>query len=273
MKTIGTCLNSVLPTLGPDDELILVDNASQDGTDKYLQNFSENRAIGNQESAIKVTLNQENYGFSKGCNIGILQSSGKAIILLNPDTQVWPGWIEGLLAPFKDPKVAAIGPLSDNVCGDQFIGHYLPQEQVTTPDAIAAIVNTVSFPAADRQPPTASTKLLIGFCLALKREVLNQFGLLEETCSLGADDLEISWRLRSLGYRLVVGQYTFVAHKCGASFESVGQNRKIESISQSDRALIRKLINYYGTTRLPTSGELWGSDIFAAAFASDRTAI
>ena len=267
MKTIETCLNSVLPTLGPDDELILVDNASQDGTDKYLQNLPANRAIGNQKSAIKLILNNDNCGFSKGCNIGILQSSGETTILLNPDTQVWPGWIEGLIAPFADLEVAAVGPLSDNVCGDQSIGHYLRPDQITSPDAIAAIVNP-ALSAANGQPPTANTKLLIGFCVALKRVMLDKFGLLEEACFLGADDLEISWRLGALGYRLVVAKGTFVAHSCGASFESI-QDQKIESVSISDRALTQKLANYYGAASLPSSGALWGSDIFEAAFASE----
>ncbi len=265
IKTIETCLSSVLPTLSPDDELILVDNASQDGTQDYLQSFP-NQAIGIQNSTIKIILNNENFGFSKGCNIGILQSSGEAIILLNPDTQVWPGWIEALLAPLGDPRVAAVGPLSDNVCGDQFVGLYLPPEMLKSREEISIAVRSDKS-ASSNLKSAISTKLLIGFCLALKRQVLHRFGLLEEACFLGADDLEISWRLRTLGFQLVFTTTTFVAHSCGASFESLEKDQKIGSVSLSDRALIRKLAKYYRTATLPSSRALWGSDIFTAALA------
>ncbi len=261
MKTIETCLNSILPTLGPEDELILVDNASQDGTDKYLEAFPSNQAIGIQKSAIQMILNAENYGFSKGCNIGMLASRGETIILLNPDTEVWPGWIEGLLLPLSDPTVGAVGPLSDNVCGDQFIGLHLPPERLTSRKEIAYLIRS--------QPSVSSTqlstKLLIGFCLALKRKVLDQFGLLEEKCYVGADDLEISWRLRTLRYRLMVAKHVFVAHACGASFETAGSERKGELVAFSDAGLVDKLANYYASRNLPTSAMLWDNNIFESA--------
>ena len=122
----------------------------------------------------------------------MLASKGQYIILLNPDTEVWPGWLEGLLAPFQDEPVGAAGPLWDNVCGDQFVGLYIPREKMTTPDAAAELIGALTSQHpndANRQPPIPYGKLLICFCLALRRNVLNTFGLLEEGCVLGANQI------------------------------------------------------------------------------------
>jgi GT2 family glycosyltransferase len=258
MRTIKTCLNSALPTLGADDELILVDNASNDGTEHWLKCFVQGSADGH--SAIEMVINESNTGFSRGCNLGVLASHGEYIIMLNPDTRVYPGWIEGLLEPFKDERVAATGPLSDNVCGEQFAGLYLPPGQMASREATARAVN-----GDNRQPATTNTKLLIGFCLAVRRSVLDQFGLLEERCYLGADDLEISWRLRALGYKLAVAKSVFVGHDCGGSFGTISSEAKRNAVSESDCALIEKLKNYYGTSKIPTSIQLWNNPIFDEA--------
>lgn len=264
MKTIERCLNSVLPTLGSNDELILVDNASQDGTPEYLEALADRRSKLTEEN-IKVIQSEENTGFSRGCNIGMLASKGEHIVLLNPDTEVWPGWIEGLLAPFQNPRVGATGPLSDNVCGAQFAGLHVPSKGMISKETLAHYVN--SCPKSQPAAPSSqlSTKLLIGFCLVLRRDLLDSFGLLEEACFLGADDLEISWRLRTLGFRLEIATGTFVAHECGGSFGTISSEEKASRVSASDASLFRKLREYYESEDLPSSRQLWGSDIFLGA--------
>jgi GT2 family glycosyltransferase len=266
MKTIQTCLNSVLPTLGVDDELILVDNASQDGTPEYLRQIADVLRVSDGKFRLEVILNSENTGFSRGCNIGILASHGEHVILLNPDTQVYSGWLEGLIEAFKDEKVAAAGPLSDNVCGEQFAGLHLRPELMTGRDQIVSALHAGQ--SSDRQPRNRGmeTKLLIGFCLALRRDVLDEFGLLEERCYLGADDLEISWRLRALGYKLAIAKTVFVAHECGGSFGTITSEAKRSAVSGSDAALIEKVTNYYGASKIPTSTQLWNNSIFDEAF-------
>jgi len=51
---------------------------------------------------------------------------------------------------------------------------------------------------------SAAVKALMGFCLAIRRDVLDKHGLLCEETELGADDLELSWRLRELGGQLKI---------------------------------------------------------------------
>jgi cellulose synthase/poly-beta-1,6-N-acetylglucosamine synthase-like glycosyltransferase len=70
-STIGACLHSVLMTLNEGDEVIVVDNASHDDTVRIVEGFLT------QTSRLKLIQCQKNTGFSKGCNIGLLESKGR----------------------------------------------------------------------------------------------------------------------------------------------------------------------------------------------------
>lgn len=248
--TIQDCLGSVLPTLSHDDELIVVDNASSDGTLTCLEAF---RA----EPRVKVIESDTNTGFSRGVNIGLLASAGRFAVLLNPDTRVWPGWLESLSMCLSNPAIGAVAPVSDNVAGDQFVGKYLPQ---WTPETDVEQVHR-SIAATPHQ--AVSTRLLIGCCLMLNREILDRFGLLEEACFLGADDLELSWRYRELGLELAVVTNLFIHHQRGASFASVASEQRKRTIRQSDEGLIKKLVAYYEV--MPSSMDVWRSSILQEA--------
>ena len=103
------------------------------------------------------------------------------------------------------------------------------------------------------------TKLLMGFCLALPRKVLDEVGLLDEDLFLGSEDLEISWRLRQKGYKLLIAADTFIYHEGQVSFKS----QKVRpSTKESDRNLYKKLVAHYGEGNVPHPMELWGVDYF-----------
>ncbi len=123
-STIEACLQSVLATLGPHDELIVVDNDSTDGTKQWLTDF-------NHSNRMTVVLSERNLGFSAACNRGALLTKGQYITFLNPDTEVNPGWLQGLAARFIDPEVSAVGPVCDHVAGFQFIGFHLDPNNQT----------------------------------------------------------------------------------------------------------------------------------------------
>jgi GT2 family glycosyltransferase len=102
----------------------------------------------------------------------------------------------------------------------------------------------------------------------MQRELLDRHGLLCEETALGADDLELSWRLKQLGYQLRIVPSVFVRHVCGASFATVPSIETRKKVRRSDRALVRRMRAYYGERDLPSSQELFGCDIFAEALAT-----
>ena len=79
-KDIKKCIDSILEkTTGINYEIVLVDNSSQDNTRQIV------KTIINEHSNIKL-IKTENRGFNAGNNIGIRNSTGEFIALLNPDT-------------------------------------------------------------------------------------------------------------------------------------------------------------------------------------------
>src|SRR5205807_9954312 len=64
---------------------------------------------------VEVIHNRSNVGFPAGCNQGIAQARGAFVVLLNNDTVVTPGWLDGLLAWIVQgwPKVGLVGPVTN----------------------------------------------------------------------------------------------------------------------------------------------------------------
>jgi GT2 family glycosyltransferase/trans-aconitate methyltransferase len=253
MTTLPACLGTVLATLGPDDELFLIDNASTDGTVAHL------RALEGTDPRLHIVCNSANLGYSAGANIGLRAARHEFVTLLNPDTLVYPGWLTRMQAHFQDETVGAVGPVSNYVAGRQFVGFHLPPDEPSPPrEEPAALV------AERNRGQAIETKLLIGFCLMLRRSVLERVGYLDESLFLGSDDLELSWRLRLAGYRLLIATEVYVDHKGGISFGALPSPTRQRLLDESTRALARKLEVHYRRGAVPTSVELWGIDIFPA---------
>jgi len=103
LKLTQACLHSILEnTHCPDYRVIVVDNASSDGTAQYLRELESEK--------VSVIHNSENLGFGEACNAGAQAASAKYLVFLNNDTQVEPGWLESLVEfAEKTPTVGAVG--------------------------------------------------------------------------------------------------------------------------------------------------------------------
>lgn len=252
-STIESCLRSLSSVLNRFDEILVVDNNSADGTCGAVEQFTVN------EPRCRLFQNPQNIGFSRAVNQGFLSSRGDILVSLNPDTVVYDGFIEAFVRVLANLQIGAVGPVSDYAGSLQAIQHYMHGGQgIGTQDLHRFL--SQNYPRR-----VDATKLLIGFCIAFRRAVLDQVGLLDENLLLGADDLEISWRLRELGYQLAIAADTFVHHKGSVSFSTVTSGERERLIAASDRALVQKLSRYYGVASLPSSSELFDSEIFAGA--------
>jgi GT2 family glycosyltransferase len=101
-RHVRDCLESIQRTArGIDHEVIVVDNASQDGTPDILRNEFPN---------VRLIANPENLGFARSNNQGIAQSRGRYILLLNPDTLVLPKTLATLLKEMnQSPETGLLG--------------------------------------------------------------------------------------------------------------------------------------------------------------------
>ncbi|MBI1332726.1 MAG: glycosyltransferase [Armatimonadetes bacterium] len=245
-STIAPCLASLLATIGDQDEIIVVDNASGDDTCGIVLNFA------NRDPRVQLIRSPSNLGFAKGSNLGLSKSKGEYLALVNPDVVVTDGWLGALQKRLDLDGVGLAGPLSDNIAGDQFVGHYVRGTNLTT----ASLSDICRENLAGS---TLWTKLLIGLCVMAKRSLLDQIGLLDEDLFLGSDDLELSWRIRTHGLRLAVAMDAFVHHKGGVSFASQPKDLTKQLVFESTECLLSKIRETYGW--VPSSVDIWGVDI------------
>src|ERR1700722_20315202 len=104
-SVLKTCLESVLQQDYADREIVIVDNASSDGTRAVLQEFErkcgrehEQKSGGKFETRLRVIYNDTNRGFSGGQNQAIAQARGDWLCSLNPDVILAPDFLSTLLA-------------------------------------------------------------------------------------------------------------------------------------------------------------------------------
>ncbi|WP_233357006.1 glycosyltransferase, partial [Vibrio cholerae] len=91
-------------------EVIIVDNASTDGSIDYLENFCSRR-----DNYLFIS-NEKNLGFAKGNNVGLEKATGDILVVLNNDTYVGPYWLEGLVGALeKNPELGIVGPVTNNI--------------------------------------------------------------------------------------------------------------------------------------------------------------
>lgn len=247
VQDIQPCIQSIRSNTGVSHEIIIVDNNSTDGTHQYLNTLKD----------VNVILNSKNNGFSCATNQGIKVSSGQYVIFLNPDTVVTRDWAQRMMSHFKE-GVGAVGPVSNYVAGLQKVEFYRKEPVIGEID-----INTLAEKLYQwNKGKEVETKLLIGFCLMIKKDVIANIGMLDEDLFLGSDDLEYSWRLRNNGYSLVVATDTFIYHKGQSSFKSEPDQKMTQFTQESQDVLYAKLETHYGKGHVPSSSELWGMDWF-----------
>ncbi|WP_457570372.1 glycosyltransferase [Desulfurobacterium sp.] len=254
-RYIKGCLESLLKVLGPDDEIIVIDNNSSDDTVNIVNSVKRSSFV-----PIKLIVSKENLGYSKGINEGIKQASKDYFVFVNPDTLVTKGMFEDLLKALEEKDVGAVGPVSCNVSYTQHYSFYAPileylfsgKELLENREVVAAFLKALF------NDEVFDTRLLIGLCMAVKREVVERCGGLDEKLFLGMDDFEFSWRLREKGYKLKIVPSAFVYHYGHASFNTLPEGEGNKYQRDAVKNLWEKLIDYYGFGNVPCIEDMWG---------------
>jgi glycosyltransferase involved in cell wall biosynthesis/Flp pilus assembly protein TadD len=214
------CLDSVLEHTRRPYELILVDNGSTDGTPGMLERFR--RESGPERVAI--TRNATNRGFAAGCNQGLAKARGDYLVFLNNDTVVTPGWLDRLvICSLADwPNVGMVGPVSN---------YAPPPQQVTgvrgQGPGVRGEMDRINEFAARREREFAGSALVVerltGFCLLVRREVVQQIGNFDESYGLGFfEDDDLCVRAGQAGFRLLVAQDVYIHHYGSRTVQSLG---------------------------------------------------
>lgn len=223
------CIESILKNTPKGSyELVLVDNASSDGTAAYFE------ALHSQYDHVTLCLNQHNKGYAGGNNDGMRLAKGAYIVLLNNDTLVPPEWLDRLLGLLKtNENIGLAGPVTNSAGNEQRI-EISGLNESNFEQHIA--------PYLERQRGQWFTTERLGFyCVAMKRAVMERVGFLDERFGLGMfEDDDYCIRVRNAGYALAVIEDCFVYHKGSVSFGklSVASYREL---FEKNRALITRL--------------------------------
>ena len=161
------------------------------------------------KSGIKVIKNKENLGFALGNNKGIAEAKGDYVVLMNNDVVVTPGWLKRLVKVAKrKPQVGIVGPMSNYVSGPQLV-----KEVTYKKTSLSGLSKFSKAFARKHAGQTMPYWRVVGFCMLIKREVIDKIGGLDGRFGLGNfEDDDFSLRAALAGFESWIVKDCFVHH-------------------------------------------------------------
>jgi GT2 family glycosyltransferase len=199
------CLASILEnTAYPNYELIVVDNASTDGTAAELTRLTRD------VPHVRAILNDHNAGFGPGNNRGLAAATGDLLVLLNNDTVVPPGWLTRLGRHLEDPALGLIGPATNRTCNEA--QHDIPYQ---TYGEYLAVARTQGERHEGARYPI---RMPMFFCVAFRRDTYERLGPLDERYEVGMfEDEDYALRAKEAGLETAWTPEVYVHHAYHAS--------------------------------------------------------
>jgi GT2 family glycosyltransferase len=184
---------SLLTSTSLPISVIIVDNASSDGTKEYLKTLKDTESC-----KFRLIFNDKNKGFITGANQGLAVSDAPYVCFANNDLIFGKGWLDEILSIFnKYGQLGILNPSSNSLGVDRNI-------------------DISRFSGRFIEMPFCS-----GFCMVIKREVLNRLGgFSEEYAPMFFEDSDLSMRAIKAGYLIGNAKGSYVWHKEHGSFRN-----------------------------------------------------
>lgn len=210
-RWLERCLASLFAQRDASFEVILVDNASTDGSGGWAaEHFPR----------VRLVSSETNVGFAAGTNLGIRAAQGEAIATLNTDTYVESDYLAQLSAPLSDARVGACAPLMLNM------------EQPERVDAAGIVVDRFGFAwnrgAGELAEQYRTGGAVYGACAGAalyRRAMLEQVGGFDDDYFGFYEDADLAWRARRFGWHTVFVPTARVYHAHGASFGKISPRK------------------------------------------------
>lgn len=201
LKHLERCLPSLLDQDHSSYEIVVVDNASNDGSGEYVQSLQPNHPH------LRLITNDENLGYAGANNVGFANTTSEVVVVLNPDTKAQPNWLSELTRAFDDPEIglatSKIVMMDDhnrlNTCGNDM-------------SVLSLVVcRGLGQPATSFDEP-ADVAAVSGAAFAIRHSVLEKIGPFDPSFFTYYEDTDLSLRARLAGYRCVYVPTSVVAH-------------------------------------------------------------
>lgn len=239
-QLLKQCLDSLIATGLSENEIILVDNGSSDGTSEMVKNY---------ENLILVK-NKKNLGVAKARNQGVKKAKGKFIIFLDDDTLIKKAKFSEIMDFMKkDSNVAIVGPKILYPDGK------IQESARKFPTPLAVLWRGTflarAFPNAhfykdyiladfDHRMPK-EVDWVMGACQVIRRETFDKIGFLDERYFFGYEDIDFCFRAKKAGFKVIYYPFAEIIHYYRRkSARSVLNRAKFEHLKSIARFFSRK---------------------------------
>ena len=203
-------------------EILLVDNASSDGSIEALEGYFKEES---ENELIHIIKNTENLGFAKANNIGMRMAKGEYILLLNSDTEVEDDCLEQCIEQMEQNK--NLGALGCKVVLPNGTLDHACKRGFPTPKA-----SLYYFLKWDKKDPmkygqydalhlgedeVGEVDALMGAFMLMPRKVLDKVGLLDEDFFMYGEDIDLCFRIKAAGYSILYYPKARITHYKGGS--------------------------------------------------------
>jgi asparagine synthase (glutamine-hydrolysing) len=208
---VRDCIRSIAKHTHRQYRVFVIDDGSSEATHQRLAQLlsSDERFV--------LSRNKGNLGFVQTCNRGIAMSNADYVVLLNSDTIVTPGWLDGLVACAEsDSRIAFVNPLT-NESGNTSVRLAPGLSVFTMARRIADI--------AQRDYPDLTTG--VGMCMLLRRSALELVGAFDPVYGQSyCEESDLCMRLTEAGFRVVAADDVYIYHKGLGSHDEQQRNER-----------------------------------------------
>lgn len=238
-------LRTFLPSILAQDyenlEVIIVDNDSQDRTVDFLREV---------HPSVRVVRNPRNDGTAEGSNVGARDARGRYLFFLSNDMFVAPSVARLFVNTMEaDPSIG--------ICTLKMLRITADGERLPIIDSVGSDLDIFGFPGPrgineiDRGQMDARADVFFSFggAMFIRRDLFFAAGEYDPSFFTLADDIDLSWRVRLLGYRVVAVPEAFLHHRVSATLDTPAFKRARRRF-WSERNTIRMLLKNYGPLAL-----------------------
>ena len=203
LEVTKDCVASIVRNTDHPFRLVIIDNAGDTGTKRYLESLK-----GDKRLAAILIANEKNLGFVRAANQGINSSDAPYLCILNNDTLVMKNWLSEMIKiAGSDKDIGIVNPSSNNL-----------GQRPEKGEPLELYAERISGEAGKYVELGAA----IGFCMLIKRDVIKKIGLFDEIYGMGNfEDTDFSRRAVKEGFKCVRACGAYVYHRENTSFNKV----------------------------------------------------
>lgn len=232
------CLRSLLAMQGVDFRVLVIDNGSSDGSERFFrESFSQ----------VDVIANGYNRGFAAGCNIGMecaLEENAEYVLLVNNDTLVAPDLLRELVREAEaNPQAAILSPK---------IYYFSPPDAIWwvggTYTCWTGLANHIDLRKRDtgQHDQTQDIDWATGCAMLLRCQALRRVGLFDEQIFGNGEDLDLSLRMRHSGYSVRYVPTAQLWHREGIDYRrNVGEHVRSFTLIRNLLWVMHKHARFY----------------------------